>query len=356
MLRIHFTGPDLENIRLARGPDPLWEIVCSICRLQTREGALAFDPWRREVRARLGRDGAARRVAAALRSLVPYAAYFPDFLTPPVEGDGVGLRDGIERVLATPRRQLHREIALLAASGGRPAAGAALARGDVSALKQLGSGLRAYDEAFLAPARSRIGTAVGADLAWRTRALVTGGTRALLATFRPMAVWRPPVLEVDYPVGRDLHLEGRGLLLVPSYFCWRRPITLVDASLRPVLVYPADKTVLPAPATDFAALTGLVGTTRAALLHEAAARECGTTSELAVAVGVSLPTASQQLAVLREAGLLTTRRVGRHVLHAVTVLGLRLLGDDLAGAKQWCATGARAGNLPVQATATEGIP
>ncbi|MGW0561714.1 hypothetical protein ACWDZ4_14150 [Streptomyces sp. NPDC003016] len=43
-----------------------------------------------------------------------------------------------------------------------------------------------------------------------------------------MVVWRPPVLEVDHPVGRDLQLEGRGLLLIPSYFCWRRPITLID--------------------------------------------------------------------------------------------------------------------------------
>jgi hypothetical protein len=47
LLRIHFTGQDLENIRIARSPDPLWEIVCSVCRLQTKEGPLAFDPWRR---------------------------------------------------------------------------------------------------------------------------------------------------------------------------------------------------------------------------------------------------------------------------------------------------------------------
>ncbi|MFG2546012.1 ArsR/SmtB family transcription factor [Streptomyces sp. NPDC048594] len=357
MLRIHFTGQDLENIRLARGPDPLWEIVCSVCRLQTREGALAFDPWRRQARARLLRDGTARRAALALRGLVPFGAYFPDFLTPPVEGHHVTLRDGVERVLATPRARLRHELALLASSGARPVPGAAaLARGEVTALGGLGSGLHVYDEALLGPVRDRIGAAVGADLAWRTRALVTGGTAALLATFRPVAAWRPPVLEVDYPVRRDLHLEGRGLLLVPSYFCWRRPITLVDADQNPVLVYPADKTVVPAPVTGSAALTALVGPTRAALLHEAAGRACGTTSELAAAVGISLPSGSQQLAVLREAGLLTTRRAGKYVLHSVTALGLRLLGDDLAGPEQWCANGTRARNLPVQETATEGIP
>ena len=128
----------------------------------------------------------------------------------------------------------------------------------MEALRQLRSGLRTYYDAFLEPVRDRIGAAVSADVAWRSRSLVTGGTRALLDTFgtralldtfRPMAVWQPPVREVDYPVERELHLEGRGLLLVPSYFCWRRPIALVDESIRPVLVYPADKTVVPAPDT-----------------------------------------------------------------------------------------------------------
>ncbi|NEE23134.1 ArsR family transcriptional regulator, partial [Streptomyces sp. SID7499] len=216
MLRIHFTGQDLENIRIARSPDPLWEIVCSICRLQTKEGPLAFDPWRRMVHERLRRGGAPRRAALALRTLVPYATYFPDFLTPPVEGGSIGVAAGIDRVLSTPRRQLRSEMTLLAASGEKPFAGAALALGDVEALRLLGDGLRTYHEAFLAPAWDRIGSAAGADVSWRSRALVTGGTRALLDTFRPMAVWHPPVLEVDYPVERDLHLEGRGLLLVPS--------------------------------------------------------------------------------------------------------------------------------------------
>ncbi|MFD7678045.1 ArsR family transcriptional regulator, partial [Streptomyces sp. NPDC060187] len=38
MLRIHFTSQDLQNVRVARQPDPLWELVCSVCRLETGEG------------------------------------------------------------------------------------------------------------------------------------------------------------------------------------------------------------------------------------------------------------------------------------------------------------------------------
>lgn len=326
MLRIHFSSQDLDSIRLARHPDPLWEIVCSLCRLQSREGRIAFDPWRRAAARRIGQGGHSREAALALRRLVPHAAYFPDFLTPPLDGGITDLRSGIDRVLSTPRRRLRTELGLLAPGSGGPFAGQALARGDVATLAALGGSLRTYHETFIAPGWSRIGAAVAADIAWRTRAVATGGTRALLDTFRPMARWRPPVLEVDYPVPRELHLNGRGLLLVPSYFCWRRPITLVDESLLPVLVYPIDRTLSPAQAATPAGLVRLLGPTRSALLAETAALDCRTTSELAAAVGISLPTASQQLAVLCEAGLTTRRKEGRHVLYNATPLGLRLLG------------------------------
>jgi hypothetical protein len=96
MLRIHSTGSDLESVRIARRPDPLWEIVCSLCRLQTREGAIAFDPWRRTVRGSVRRSGTTRGAASALCSLVPYATYFPDFLTPSVENEPHDIDSGHE--------------------------------------------------------------------------------------------------------------------------------------------------------------------------------------------------------------------------------------------------------------------
>ncbi|MEU7021738.1 DUF5937 family protein [Streptomyces sp. NPDC046203] len=323
MLRIHFTSSDLETVRIARGPDPLWEIVCSLCQLQTREGAVAFDPWRKRVAHLVRRSAAARTAASALHSLVPRAAYFPDFLTPHVEGGPATLQTGIERVLATPRGRLRHELTLLAQTGGRPWAGAELARGDAATLASLGANLRTYHGEFIAPLWERIGATVAVDLALRTRAVVDGGTQALLNSLRPMAAWEPPVLSVDYPVERDLHLRGRGLLLVPSYFCWRRPVTMADDELRPVLLYPVDKTHEALASPD--ALPRLLGTTRAALLHEAASLAYATTSDLAEATGMSLPSVSQQLAVLRDSGLVSSRRDGKRVIHATTPLGCRLL-------------------------------
>ncbi|MFJ8888790.1 ArsR/SmtB family transcription factor [Streptomyces sp. NPDC102402] len=325
MLRIHFTAQDLEYIRIARRPDPLWEIVCSVCRLQNKEGTLAFGPWRRSVAGRLREEGPGRRTARLLCGLVPYGPYFPDFLTPAVDGGNTDLRHGIDRVLATPRTRLRTELGLLAGVGGRPFAAAELARGDSTALRALGSALSAYDELFVGPFRERIDAAVTSDVAWRSRELSAGGTRALLETFRPMARWSPPVLELDYPVRRDLHLDGRGLLLVPSYFCWRMPVTLVDGTLLPMLVYPVDKPVVPDEPPAGSSLARLLGPTRAALLYEIAARGCASTSELAAAVGSSLPNTSQQLAILREAGLAASRRDGRLALHLASPLGRRLL-------------------------------
>ncbi|MEU6352697.1 DUF5937 family protein [Streptomyces sp. NPDC047072] len=328
MLRIHCTTRDLETIRIAQRPDPLWEIVCSLCRLQDREGRVPFGAWRQEAVGRIRGGGAPRDAVRLLCDLVPpRCSYFPDFLTPAPAPDTGGLRAGVDRVLSTPRGRLRDELGLLVDHSRPPAEADALGRGEVAALKWLGGSLLTYHELFLGPVWQRVETAVASDVARRSRAMASGGVRALVETFRPMIGWRPPVLEVDYPVDRDLRLDGRGLLLLPSYFCWRRPIALYDDALPPVLVYPVDTTVLPDGTGAPGQLARLLGPTRAALLYEVAARGCASTSELAGTVVVSLPSASQQLGVLREAGLVTSRRDGKYVLHSATPLGLRLLGE-----------------------------
>ncbi|WP_128376411.1 ArsR/SmtB family transcription factor [Streptomyces cavernae] len=159
-----------------------------------------------------------------------------------------------------------------------------------------------YYDAALAPVWPRIRSLVDAERAALGRAQLDRGVDGLLDSLRPVLRWSPPVLEADYPVDRDLHLAGRGLLLVPSVFCWRTPVTLVDAELRPVLVYPI------APGPDWwsdlddrspKALARLLGPSRAAALRVV---EDGCTSgELARRIGVTAPTASQHAAVLREA-------------------------------------------------------
>jgi DNA-binding transcriptional ArsR family regulator len=305
---------------MAVRPDELWETILSFHRLRERRRALVFGEWRSETRARL--NGETRLLAP----MVPPQGYFPDFLTPP-EG-GSGLDAGLEALRATPPGRLHSELALAAAGRGGaavlPGRLAALAEGDPEPLARLVGVLRSYYRAAIEPYWPHIQARVEADRAVRGRALLDGGAGELLASLPPVLRWRAPVLEADYPVERELHLDGRGLLLQPSFFCRGTPVVYRDAALPPVLVYPAVHNCAPAfSETGGPSLGKLVGHTRSAVLQ--AIRFGCTTSELARRAGVSLASASQHAAVLREAGLVVTLRHGNAVLHTLTPLGAALL-------------------------------
>ncbi|KUJ70647.1 ArsR family transcriptional regulator [Streptomyces albus subsp. albus] len=267
-----------------------------------------------------------------LAPLIPPRGYFPDFLTP-AEGI-IGADTAMEALRATPEPRLHAEVSRLAA--GRPLPGwiRDLAQGGSRAFDRLVGALRAYHRAAIAPYWSHIQARIEADRATRGRALLDGGADGLLSSLPPTMRWRSPVLEVDYPADRDLFLGGRGLLLLPSFFCRRTPVTFFSPELTPVLVYPVEHTPACAPprplrqpvissAKAAGSLSKLVGQTRSAVL-QGVGGGC-TTSELARRVGVSLASASQHASVLREAGLLLTLRQGGAVLHTLTPLGAALL-------------------------------
>ncbi|MFH8480870.1 ArsR/SmtB family transcription factor [Streptomyces sp. NPDC018055] len=332
MLRIHVSRLDLSRVRMATRPDAMWETILSFHRLRDRRASTVFGKWRTETRARLNGE------AQLLSAVVPPRGYFPDFLTPSQEGaEPFGLDVGMEALRDTPADRIRRELDLMAAGrrrGGRgpggPGAGritaalpAALSEGRAEPLARLIGALRSYHDAAVEPYWPHIRASVEADRAVRGRALLDGGADGLLATLPPMIRWRAPVLEVDYPVDRDLYLDGRGLLLQPSFFCRSTPVVYRDPSLPPVLVYPVTHTGAPEFAEPGPWLGRLVGHTRSAVL-QSIGNGC-TTSELARRAGVSLASASQHASVLREAGLVLTLRHGSSVLHTLTPLGGSLL-------------------------------
>ncbi|EME99799.1 ArsR family transcriptional regulator [Streptomyces mobaraensis NBRC 13819 = DSM 40847] len=258
-----------------------------------------------------------------LAPLVPPRGYFPDFLTP---AEGVlGLETGVEALRATPADRIHDELGRLSTVRTLPAWIRSLAEGDARAFGKLITALHDYHEAAIAPYWAHIQARIEADRAIRGRALLDGGADALLSSLPPTMRWHAPVLECDYPVDRDLRLNGRGLLLVPSFFCRGNPVTLRNPDLTPVLVYPARHCAESAPPVQDAprSLGKLVGQTRSAVLGSIGGG-C-TTSELARRVGVSAASASQHAGVLREAGLVLTLRHGSAVLHTLTPLGAALL-------------------------------
>lgn len=318
MLRIHFTDQDLARVRVAAAPDPLWETVLAMQKL-VLDGIPVFAQWRRRVRREMHEQGS-RGALRFLLALAPPARYFPDFLTPP-ESAG-GLAAGLDALLGTPVTRLGHEVALLERHQRIPRWTRGIATGDSAALRQVSDALRLAHDTLVAPQWTAVRTRVDNDRALRSRWAGEGGALGLLESLRPTFHWTAPVLTARYPVDRDLHLRGRGLRLVPSYFCWDTPVALADEELEPVVVFPVshDREPVPVPRE----LTLLLGRTRAAVLHAVATGAHG--GELADRLGISATAVSRHATVLRDAGLITSTRDGAMVLHSLTPLGAALLG------------------------------
>lgn len=335
MLQVDFGEGALSRLRVAREPDPMWETVLSLHLLQNRQEPLVYDPWRQEVKSALHSTGLAADVRA-LMALCPPAKYFPDFLTP---GSGdADLEEAVDRVLSTPRARLVAELTRLSAHlpGPAPRSVRWVATGDLAALHWLGVTLRRYHAVAVAPYAAGIRTLIAQDRARRAEAALSGGAEGLLASYAEQPGWRHQGtrLAAPYPQPRLLRLQGRTLTVVPGFFCVRTPLTLADDALPPVLVHPLS----PGPGwlprlrsgTAARSVAQLIGTSRAQLLRMLDTPM--TTTELAAALRLAPSTASRHAAVLREAGLVDTRRAGNRVLHQRTALGRALLDQSTPAA------------------------
>ncbi|MGI5200503.1 transcriptional regulator [Spirillospora sp. CA-108201] len=330
VLRIHFTGEDLPRTRLAAGPDAMWEVLLSLYRLQRPQGAAVFGRWRRRIRARV--PGSVR----LLTDLAPPTGYAVDFLTP-ATGTG-SLQAGLEALRGTGRSRLRDDLAELAVRHpGQRVAGWAreLAQGRTQALDGLVDAVTQYASVCVLPDWDRVSAEVRHDRLLRRKALAEGGWPGVLSGIHPSARWSFPVLELDYPAEHDIVLDGRGLVLQPSVFCWGPPVTLLDPELPPILTYPVADVSRWAAASSGRpgvrrerAIAALLGRTRADALEAIALGACNTT-QLAGRAVIPLPTASNHARVLREAGLITTHRDGNQVRHTLTPLGSALLNGNL---------------------------
>ncbi|MET7334953.1 helix-turn-helix domain-containing protein [Nonomuraea sp. NPDC005650] len=325
MLRIVFTAEDLALTRLAPRTDLLWEMVSSLHRLQSRDGDQALAAWRRQAHLRLTERGLLPSLRAMLLPLAPRGPYFPDFLTP-IQAQ-LGDEPALQALVDTPRERVRRDMEVLRNSGGLPSADLEdLARGNQGAMRRLGRVVADYCRAVLTPCWPEADRALAGERAIVQRHFLTGGAEQMLASLTPTIRWRPPVLEVDYPAGagREVHLRGRGLTLIPSYFGRANPVALVDPALPPVLTYPIPRRVT-ADAVASSALEALLGRTRAAILNCVARAPGCSTSELARDAGVSVSTASEHAQVLRQANLIASIRQANLMLHHTTELGTALL-------------------------------
>ncbi|MDX2644535.1 winged helix-turn-helix domain-containing protein [Streptomyces sp. PA03-1a] len=318
MMRLQFTAADLRNITLMT-PAALEGVTSSVRLLRTglargqgkRPGVVQ---WHREHRA----TAAAR--AGILHDLVPRQGNFPDFLLH--LSDDLG--SSVALAALTPADQLAADIEQLPASAGTQRRLRALADGAPSARQNLARDLHRYFDTCLSDWWPKIQAQAAADRALRAETLLRGGTDGLLATLGSCWRWEAPTLHIPWAGSSDIEVPlcGRGLVLVPSYF--GGPALMYRPKASTVLVYPMHAGEPAIGSAD--ALGPLLGRTRAAVL--AATRHPANTTTIAERVGVSLPSASQHAAVLRNAGLITTTRTGSAVLHTLSPLGQALLRGD----------------------------
>lgn len=323
MIEMAFAAEDLVHTRFAISP--LWEAVASVRALRDPGAHALHLPWVEMARPRAGDLdlGPVEALLAGRRG-----GYTPDFLTPPPSSPLPDLAGELERLRATPPRELRRELARRFPSRRLPAVLRPLYQDPEAELERLAELISTYWDRALAPVWPRVKALLDADVRYRARQITEGGAWRLFRGLHRSVSFAGGVLRIAKPYQAQVDLAGRGLLLVPSAFSWPEVFTVTDEPWQPSLIYPPRGvgTLWESSHSPDAseALAALMGRSRSAILTEL--DQPASTVELARRLGMGPSRVSQHLAVLRAAGLVTGHRQGRAVLYARTAPGQALVG------------------------------
>ncbi|KOG14269.1 ArsR family transcriptional regulator [Streptomyces viridochromogenes] len=232
-------------------------------------------------------------------------------------------------------RMRRRALDLAAARGPRQSAFAERMLADPSATRAwVRRLLEDCDDAFFADTWRRVRVQLAADARHKTELLRHKGLAEAVADASSAMVLEEDEQGSRIVVDKLLHgrtsAEGSGVTFLPTAFGWPHLFALHAPGWQPVVQYPV-------PARDLggAAPVEAVKLRLEAVAHPMRMRLCRslargayTTSELADAYGITAPEVSRHLAVMRKAGLLTTQRRGRYVLHQLDVSVVARLGSD----------------------------
>lgn len=322
---IRLESVDLGRLRWAISP--LWEAVASI-------RALA-DPARSAVHVRWlarHRDDPVLRDPLVNALVVQPRTSFAGFLAPTPTSPTARFADEILAVRATESDVVRREIE---AGTARQASDALRAMLDdpAAGLTRLTARLEEYWERTLAPVWPRMLVLLQRDITHRAAALTRDGPESVLPALHPNVDWRKGTLAVRFDrlePSQDLrHLDGRGLVLVPTVFGWPHVFVKTDTPWSPVLRYPARGSGTlweDTRSEQSSGLAAVLGNGRARILHALATPS--TTTQLSTMLGCAAGGVSAHLKRLTTAGLVTPQRVGREVVYARTARGDALFEAD----------------------------
>ncbi|MEV0094991.1 DUF5937 family protein [Streptomyces sp. NPDC050738] len=191
-------------------------------------------------------------------------------------------------------------------------------------------------EAFFDAAWTGIAVRLANDLRLKNDLVKRQGIGAALASVSAAVALAPDgdCIVVDKLQDNATAAHGTGVTFIPSDFGSPHLVAVHAPGWKPVVQYPVAE---PGPAepvpleTVTRRLEALAHPVRLRLLRTLA-RGPHTTGELAQAWELSPPEVSRHLAVLRRAGLLTTRRHGRYVHYTLNLPEMTTLGTDLLAA------------------------
>jgi DNA-binding transcriptional ArsR family regulator len=319
VITIRLSTDELSRIRFAFSP--VWETVTSVRALATNGDDSLHGPWLRRIR-----PVAAGTDLTLLRALIPPVGYIPDFLTPAPPRRSTGFESGLAAVAATPHELVVQELGRLRSEHPQPVLDELIAD-PAQALRRITAGLRSYWQRAIEPDWPRMRALLQDDLAFRLDELAAGGVDRLFRNLHPSVRFTGDRIEIDRPFCCDgVPLPGQGLLLVPCVFTWPVALKVTSAPHVPTITYPPlglGRVWASRPGTEGSPLAELVGRTRAAIVGHLDLPM--STTHLAHQLGVSAPTLSVHLGILRSAGVVGSRRDGKAVLYHRTSLGDQLL-------------------------------
>jgi DNA-binding transcriptional ArsR family regulator len=322
-----FDAEDVLSCRFAISP--LHETIGAVRLLAQPHRQGYHAPWLRSIAPAL-----ARLDLTPLLLLMPARSYSPDFLSPPPAAPLMRFADELAAVRATDDDQVHRELSRCLTDryrGRRPPGAGPLLDAPASTRDLLADLLDRCWQVLVRPWWPRIRDVLEADVTFRTRLLADGGLAAVLADLHPRVRWAGGALRIEITVAAQRHVGGAGLVLMPGVFVWPDVGVMLDPPWQPTIDYPARgiAALWQVPADPPEALSQLIGRTRSRLLS--ALSDPASTTGLGRRCDLPVSTVSEQLVVLRESGLITTRRVGRSLRHTRTPLGTELINGSPSG-------------------------
>ncbi|MFF0434681.1 DUF5937 family protein [Streptomyces sp. NPDC004327] len=190
------------------------------------------------------------------------------------------------------------------------------------------------EEAFFGDTWRRVRIQLAADARHKGELLRRKGLAEALADASPAMSLEEDAhgsrIVIDKLVQGRAEAQGRAVTLIPTVFGWPHLLAIYAPGWQPVIQYPAaTREIGGAEPVDRvkARLEALAHPMRMSLCRNLA-RGPYTTSELADAYAITAPEVSRHLSVLKKAGLLTTQRRGRYVLHQLDFSVVARLGSD----------------------------